>query len=229
MTYAVSNLFGRFDKFTKLIEKIKFTDDDYMYILGDIVDYGDDSVGLITEISMRYNIYSILGKHEIKARDLLSEFEKILKSGEGPSKDFSAKILEWVTNGGQPTLEAFKDADSDTREGFLDYLNELPAYEEAFVGDKEYYLVNKGISNYQTEKSIDDYSAEAFILENIDLKKKYFDDRILVCGYYTDPDATEEEKGRACYGNGSVVLSFGTDCNDKVACLRLEDGKEFYV
>lgn len=229
MTYAVANLFGRSDKFNELLEKINFTDKDYMYILGDIIDHGEDPVGLITEISMRYNIYSVLGDHEIKALDLLTRFEELLKSGEAPDKEFSSKMLEWAANGGQTTLEAFKDSDADTREGFIDYLDQLPAYEEAFVGNKEYYLINKGISNYEEGRAIDGYSANELVLENIDLKKKYFANKTLVCGYYTDHNATEEEKCKAHYGNESIILSFGADHDDKVACLRLEDGKEFYV
>ena len=33
MTYAVANLYGRFDEFNKLLDKISFGENDIMYIL----------------------------------------------------------------------------------------------------------------------------------------------------------------------------------------------------
>ena len=41
MTYVVSDLHGNLEKFQKLLEQIGFTDDDVMYVIGDIVDCGE--------------------------------------------------------------------------------------------------------------------------------------------------------------------------------------------
>ena len=65
MTYVTSNIHGDYDSFKRLLEVISFKESDIMYILGDIVDYGEKSMELIEDISMRYNIYSIVGEHEI--------------------------------------------------------------------------------------------------------------------------------------------------------------------
>ena len=67
MTYVVSNLFGRLERFNKLLDKISFGENDIMYVLGNIVDYGEESVELVTDLSMRYNVYSVLGEHDYKA------------------------------------------------------------------------------------------------------------------------------------------------------------------
>ena len=42
MIYAMSDLHGYYDKYTKMLEKITFSDDDTLYILGDV--NGNDSV-----------------------------------------------------------------------------------------------------------------------------------------------------------------------------------------
>ena len=55
MTYVVSNLHGNYDKFTELLRTISFKDSDLMYVLGDIVDFGEQSMELIEDLSLRYN------------------------------------------------------------------------------------------------------------------------------------------------------------------------------
>jgi len=37
-TYAISDLHGQYGIFEKLLEVIDFSDDDYMYVLGDAID-----------------------------------------------------------------------------------------------------------------------------------------------------------------------------------------------
>ena len=81
MTYVVSNLHGNYTKFKELLKTINFKDTDLMYILGDVVDYGDESMELVGDLSIRYNVYPIVGEHDYTAVRMLSGFEKMLKSG----------------------------------------------------------------------------------------------------------------------------------------------------
>ena len=52
MTYAVANLHGCFDKFKRLLKEIRFSDDDVMYVIGDIVDHGEEPIELLCDLSM---------------------------------------------------------------------------------------------------------------------------------------------------------------------------------
>ena len=83
MTYVVSNLHGCYDKFKELLEEIRFRDRDVMYLLGDLVDYGDQPMELIADISMRYNVYPIAGEHDFTAVKMLSGMDKLLAAGVG--------------------------------------------------------------------------------------------------------------------------------------------------
>ena len=47
MIYAVSDIHGCYDKFLGLLDLIKFSDHDTMYILGDMVDRGKDGIKLL--------------------------------------------------------------------------------------------------------------------------------------------------------------------------------------
>ena len=44
MIYAVSDIHGNFDKYTKMLEKINFSPNDTLYILGDVIDHGMEEI-----------------------------------------------------------------------------------------------------------------------------------------------------------------------------------------
>ena len=48
--YAVSDLHGCYDKYIKLLERLKMTADDSLYILGDIVDRGSDGMKILLDL-----------------------------------------------------------------------------------------------------------------------------------------------------------------------------------
>ena len=57
MTYVMSDLHGEYEKFLRMLEVIGFTDDDELYILGDVIDRGPESTALLADLSMRANVY----------------------------------------------------------------------------------------------------------------------------------------------------------------------------
>lgn len=230
MVYVVSNLYGRFDKYEKLIKKINLKDSDVLYILGNIVDFGDDSIKLVNELSAQYNVYSVLGEHDYKAYLLLSEFDKILKEGGAPSSSFSSDMIEWAQNGGQATLEAFKSASEDEKEGFLDYLSDLPVFEEVTLKNgKEFVLTCRGIDNFDKNADLYDYELEDFINGYLDIDKTYYDSKLMVVGYLDYEHTPAGRAGKISSKNNNIALACDMSENDEVVCLCLETNDEYYV
>ena len=66
MIYVVSDLHGYpMDKFLKLLKQADFSDDDYLYIIGDVVDRnGDGGVQMLLWLMEQPNAQLILGNHE---------------------------------------------------------------------------------------------------------------------------------------------------------------------
>ena len=60
MIYVLSDLNGCFNAYNKMLDKIGFCDDDILYVLGDVVDYGRHSVKLLEDMMFRPNVYPIL-------------------------------------------------------------------------------------------------------------------------------------------------------------------------
>ena len=64
MKYVMSDLHGRYDKYTEMLNKIHFTSDDELYILGDICDRGPSSAQIYLDIMKRENVHCVMGNHE---------------------------------------------------------------------------------------------------------------------------------------------------------------------
>ena len=230
MTFVASNLYGRMDKFEKLIKKINLKDSDILYILGNIVDFGEDSISLVNELSAQYNVYTVLGEHDYKAYLLLSEFDRILREGGAPSLNFSKEMIEWCQNGGQPTLEAFKDADADEKEGFLDYLSDLPVFEEVTLKNgKEFVLTCRGIDNFDKNTDLYDYELDDFMNGYLDIEKTYFDNKTMVVGYVDYEHTPAGRAGKVNAKNNNIALACDMSENDNVVCVCLETNEEYYV
>ena len=229
MIYVVSDLHGSYEKFKRLLREIRFSDNDVMYVIGDIVDYGEESMDLLCDLSMRYNVIPILGDHDYRAYTLLSELDKMLSSGAMPTPDVMAQMTEWIQDGGQKTMEGFKALDDDMKEGVLEYLADMSLYEEVEVKGKKYLLVHAGIADFDKDTPIEDYMPEDFISMPVDLNVPLMDDVTLVVGHVPTYEIDGAQRGKIYYGEGSIVIDCGAAFGEPLACLRLDDGKEFYI
>ena len=64
MIYVMSDLHGCFEEYKRMLEKIDFKDSDILYILGDIVDRGSQSIEILQDMMLKSNVFPILGNHE---------------------------------------------------------------------------------------------------------------------------------------------------------------------
>ena len=217
MTYVVSDICGNYQKFKELMDNVLIGDSDTLYILGNTVDFGDEPMELIEDISMRSNVYAVAGARDYLAARMLYGFDKMLKGGTTPDADYIAEMTAWVAEGGQPTLDGFRALDADAREGVLDYLSEMTLYEEATVKGKTYILMSRGIANYDADTDLEDYEPEDFFADDA-TAPQIEDATVIVGGEVTKSGKIERD--------GNVIR---INCGEKLACLCLENGKEFYV
>ena len=64
MTYAMSDIHGCFREYREALDKIAFSDDDLLYILGDLVDRGPDAASVLEDVMSRDNVRVLAGNHE---------------------------------------------------------------------------------------------------------------------------------------------------------------------
>ena len=95
--YVMSDIHGHKDLFDKMLEKIKFSSDDTLYILGDVIDRGPDGIKTLLKIMKMPNVKMILGNHEYMMLTYLTD----------PLASFKEAKALWFRNGGEVTLNSF--------------------------------------------------------------------------------------------------------------------------
>ena len=126
MTYFVSDIHGQYELFMKLISKIKFSSADEMYVLGDIIDKGHDSIKLLKYMMASLNIHCILGNHE---HMLLSEYYALMEESPNDFNEVLAVLQRRFCDDEPLTFE------------MLDWLESLPYYIEG----EDFIAVHAGI------------------------------------------------------------------------------------
>ena len=223
MTYVMSDLHGNYQKYLAMLEKIGFGDSDILYIVGDILDYGDETMELIADLSVRLNVYPVAGEHDFLGARMLKGFDSILKSGAAPEPEYIAEMTQWVNDGGQSTLDGYRALDEEQREGVLEYLEEMTLYEEVKAGGEEYTLVHAGIADYTDGDDLDDFLPEDFFSESIDPMRQRIAGRTVIVGHQPT------KSGRIERTEGCILIDCGVCEGGQLGCLCLENGKEYYV
>lgn len=67
MIYVTADLHGNREGFLNLIEKTGLNNADTMYVLGDVIDRGSDSMGLLLDMACRSNVIPFLATMIISA------------------------------------------------------------------------------------------------------------------------------------------------------------------
>lgn len=79
MEYCISDIHGYYDLFCRLMDKIHFSDSDRIFVLGDMIDKGPDSIRFIKLLFSMPNAVCILGNHEY---DFLKYYYALMKQTE---------------------------------------------------------------------------------------------------------------------------------------------------
>ena len=96
MIYCMADLHGERDFFLRMLEQIRFSDTDHLYILGDVIDRGTGGIDLLEQIMEAPNMTMLLGNHEQMCLSTL-----------GPHNEYGAREL-WRQNGGMVTYRQLR-------------------------------------------------------------------------------------------------------------------------
>lgn len=229
-TYVMSDIHGEYEKFDRMLELINFTDNDLLYILGDVLDRGPEPIKLLRDLSFRSNVFCLLGNHEVMAIDVLQTLlVEINEENCETQIDALAmnKLMEYQANGGDITLKQLRELPNDERLDLLDFLKDFELYDVVDVGDKTFILSHTG--NINPNKKLSEHSVEELTFSRSNYEGKVFEEAsiYLLCGHTPTQAITGEAK--IYYKNNYINLDCGATFGGKLACLRLDDFKEFYL
>ena len=232
MTYVMSDLHGQYEKYIKMLELINLRDSDDLFILGDVVDRGPEPVKILQDMSMRNNVFPIMGNHDYTALHVLSKLSEEVTDDSIHSvltEDFMEILGMWQSDGGSTTMRAFRKLDPEDRAFMLDYVADFAPYEEITVNGNRFVLVHGGIDSFSPEKSMEEYCMEELITARTDYSKMYFPDRYLVTGHTPTMLIDPAYEGRIYRKNNHIAIDCGAGFGGALGCIRLDDFEEFRI
>ena len=238
MTYVISDIHGCYDKYEKMLEKIGFSDDDTLYVLGDVLDFGPQPLAVLHDMSLRANVIPILGNHEYAAHEIISQFSMVELTEDGikakPDSDINLEtyileVQDWVDIGGGPTIKEFRQLSDEEREGYLDYLEEFSLYEKVKVNGKVFLLTHSGLPKGATIKNLDTFDAYEFTAATVYYDRQQFQDIILVTGHYPILNMEEEKRSKIYRKDNHIALDTNAVFGKNLSCICLDTDEEFYV
>ncbi len=209
-----------------MLEKIHFSADDTLYILGDVIDRGPDGISLLREIMATPNMVMLLGNHEYMMLDYL-------KHNPDP-----IAIRRWNKNGNRPTLDAYLKLKAREQQEILDYLRSLPTHLEIEVDGRRFYLVH-GFPGANVHD-------EVWCRPELDTPNPIPNCQLIIghtpvlslikpeedkLKYAIDLESRGEHL-RICHAEGFIDIDCGCGHSYPIkalACIRMEDMVEYYI
>ena len=254
--YVCSDLHGNYNKWCKLLKAINFSENDYMYILGDVIDRGDEPIKLLKDIQIRSNCTLLMGNHELM----------MINAKDTQKQNSIGNSVLWYNNGGDITDKQFNNLSVNEQKDIMSYVKNLPLIclglkvpkicKDGHIKEINYYLSHAGYGHiYYPVKNKDKptlyfyqdaYAEESTILWERDIPapnemlKCQYKNTIFIHGHTPTRKIINNGEIFPLVKNGRIKISnkhiINVDCGSygpkkycTVGCLRLNDYKEFYV
>lgn len=190
--YAISDIHGCHQTFRALLERINFSTADELYLLGDYIDRGPASKGVIDTIwelqASGHQVYCLRGNHE---QMLLGELD----------------LPHWSYAGEAATLQSFgATKNEEIPAAYIDWMKNLPFHLET----EGYLFVHAGMNT----QASDPYEDKEFMLwqrhwyEGID--RDWLGDRIIVHGH--TPISETQIRAQVANVNRVPALNIDNGC-----------------
>lgn len=224
--YVMSDMHGHYDEFLEMLLDIKFSKNDTLYILGDVIDRGPKPIKMLQHIFRTENMILLMGNHEKMMLD---------SSSTNPSVREEAGDM-WVYNGGYTTIHEFNKLTKEERQEIINKIAKLKWYEILEIGDKKYFLSHAGLitsERYDFDEALKRNIENEWILWNREELKFWTNTSPYIMIHGHTPSGKWHPKGQykiTKYDKGKKInIDCGCARDENLGCLRLDDMKEFYV
>lgn len=246
-TYAVSDIHGYCEPFLKGLEEIGFSDQDYLWCLGDMIDRGPDGIQILQYIMRHDNMDLLIGNHEFMLLNSVDD------NGEAVCNGKDAYL--WLdANGGRITFSRYKELPIEERNELLDWLKQRYVVRTMEVDDQAWCLTHSFYNPKCENKRYSDLQYKdvwnitwSSIWRNdplthaLDVYPNY--DYTFICGHVPVQNIrawqTSDEDETVCLKSfyhenvididGGCSIGHASAINNGAIFLRLNDKKEFAI
>jgi serine/threonine protein phosphatase 1 len=213
-TLIIGDIHGCNKTFNALLDKVALSTFDHLYLLGDYIDRGPDSKGVIDTIfnlkEAGYQVTCLRGNHEQMMLDALDPSSIIKEEDDDDNEiDDTDYMHRWLRNGGQETLNSFGSIKlQDVPPQYIQFLAQLPY----FVETDDLILVHAGLDFYM-QNPFDNLEDMIWTRDWYDsINYKWLGKRTIVHGHTPKPIQT---------------IEFQYDIRDKIQAINLDSGAVF--
>lgn len=142
-TWVIGDIHGCLKTFQALVQKIKLTPKDYLFLLGDYIDKGPNSIGVLDYIldlqNIGFQVFPLRGNHE----------QNLLETCEQYSKERFQFFVEKMNKS-----KGLLDEEGDIVPKYKTFIENLPYCYEL----EDFYLVHAGF-DFRNENPLENYPA----------------------------------------------------------------------
>ena len=219
MTYVMSDIHGHKARFQDLLAQIDLQPEDRLYILGDVIDRNPHGLAILMQLMKMPNVTVLLGNHE----------HMLLESLADPDDWFT--LGTWYENGGRTTHTRWKRLERSVRQQIIRYIQHMPRNISLQLGAEQYLLVH-GAPECSWTPDMEQYDSPTryAVWHRLDPNDDPVPGTTIIFGHTPTIYYQEGEPLRIWYGKNKIGIDCGAAYESgRLACLRLEDGKEFYA
>lgn len=204
MTYVVSDIHGCDKLYFRLLETLRFSDTDTLYILGDVTDRGSGGLRVLLDAASRQNVILLRGNHEQAALEFLPRDP----DNEVMPVRLFGRWYEWMEDGGDRTYRAFWNRSDAVRARVLRILGSLPVYAEVQAGGRSFFLAHT-VPGKRKMRHPESCRVCDFLMGEPEYEICYDPDRIIVTGHTVTSLIDKASRGRIWRGNGHIAIDCG--------------------
>ena len=230
MTYILSDIHGNTRRFRDILEQIDLQPDDTLYVLGDVIDRYPDGVAILRELMAMPNVKMLLGNHE----DMMMN---ALTMRVDPDDFWSVRMrreafMRWYRNGGEVTHDAMDRLSAAERQEIFRFLRSLPTEYRVEVNGTRYLLVHGAPKELCPEgEDPQDFT----VWERLNPDAVMPEGVTVIFGHTPTSEYQPDNPLKIWHGERMLGIDCGCGFPENIpergrlACLRLEDMKEYYA
>ena len=224
MIYVCSDIHGEYGAYLDFINSI-FTDDDILYIIGDVLDRGSNAIDLIQDIMQRSNVVMLKGNHEKILADTLEELRGA--SSENEIRTIIDESLAIDRIGQEETLLDFAKLNKSQQRDIIDFINGLPLYEELEINGKNYLLVHAGLPDF-SDIPVEWYEENDLLFGPHDYDEAHYEDTIVIVGHVPTRFIHGATPDMILRRKDTIAIDCGCGFGGQLGVLCLDTDEEFY-
>lgn len=216
MIYVMSDIHGRLAPYRDIMRQISLKEDDHLYVLGDVIDRGKYGLPILRKLLRKPNVTVMLGNHEHMMLEALET-------------DDSERMYIWHMNGGDVTYRRLLHCTKAYRRELIASIRQMPVNIDVYCNGVNYLLVHGGPLPQRKDCADPVYES---VWKRLHYHSPMPEGKVVIFGHTPTRRYQFRQPMSIFFGKDKIGIDCGcayAGCmGGRLACLRLDDMKEYY-